>query len=215
MALDLTSGGLSEDPGGYQYVKEVFGSPPVTVSVPDTSMRGFALPILQQLGAQMVVLKDTERADLAHPYRQEYGMWVRPVDLALSHWTTVGIDAEMAWWDMLSSEYADSYRPLLQTQVAVEAWEAERLPFVTITIDEFNFYRQGPHPWTLIYYQDPGMTLAHSPPYDLQGPDLTSPRTTEDQDAVWLAYTELVEWAATYMRVVTASDIVELAVAGE
>lgn len=215
-ALDLTTGSLQEvNPGGYGYLTEVFGNPPVTVSIPDTSMRGFALPIFQQLGAKMVVLKEGERSDPDQPYHQEYGMWVRPADIHISHWPTVGIDASMAWWDMLATESAASYQPVSRLQEELVSWGDERLPFVVVSIDAYNFYREGPPPWTMIYYQAPGSTQPNSPPYDLEAPDLTSPRSPENQIAVWEAYSAMVEWAAKYMQVVTGDDIVNMATMAE
>ncbi len=212
--LDLSTGELLMNPGGYRYLEEMFGTPPAAVSIPDTSMRGFALPILQQLGAEVVVLKEGGTTSIDQPFHQEYGMWVRPVDIQLSHWTTDGIDASMAWWDMLGTELASAYQPAVRLESQVDAWNADRLPFILVQIDEYNFYRQGPPPWTLIYYNDPSMTQAASPPFDLGRPDMSSPRTPEDRAAIWEAFRQMVAWAAHNMQVITAEDVPELADAG-
>ena len=142
-------------------------------------------------------------------------MWVRPADILISHWPSAGIDASMAWWDMLATEFAGSYQPISHLQDQVEAWSAERLPFVIVPIDDYNLYREGPPPWTMIYYQAPGSTQPNSPPYNLDAPDLTSPRSPENGSDVWEAYAAMVEWAATYMQVVTSADVVEMATTGE
>jgi hypothetical protein len=163
----------------------------------------------------MVVLKEEERSDPGQPYRQEYGMWVRPADIHISHWTSAGIDASMAWWDMLATDFSGSYQPVSHLQEELESWGVDRLPFVIVTIDAYNFYREGPPPWTMIYYQAPGSTQPNSPPYNLDAPDLTLPRSPENGIEVWEAYSDMVEWAATYMQVVTSVDVVNMATMGE
>jgi hypothetical protein len=214
--LDVSTGALIEnEPGGYQYLTQTFGVAPSAVSIPDDPIKGFALPHYATLGAKMVVLYNEPGADVEQPFLQEYGMWVRPVDINISHWPAEGIDASMAWWDMLATEFAASYQPALRLQTEAESWNAERLPFITIPIDEYNFYREGPAPWTMIYYRDPSMTQAIQPPFNLGAPDLSSPRSPENMQVVWTAYASMVEWAATYMQVVTSVDIVLMAELGE
>jgi hypothetical protein len=214
--LNLTTGGLIEaELGGYQYLTDIFEGPPSAVAIPDDPIKGFALPNYAGMGAQMVDLYDELGPGVDQPFSQEYGMWVRPVDQTISHWSVSGIDASMAWWDMLATEFAASYQPLQHLQSKLESWDVERLPFTIISIDEYNFYREGPVPWTMMYYQGVGSTQAKSPPFNLDGPDLSSPRTPENAAAVWEAYVEVVEWAAKYTQVVTSADIVDLAAMGE
>ena len=214
--LDLRTGGLLEsEPGGFRYLTEIFKAPPYTVSTPKDSIQGFALPLFPRMGAQMVVLDHPSNTSIDNPLVQVHGMWVRPADIQISHWTSVGIDASMAWWDMLATDFAASYQPVSHLQEELESWGVDRLPFVIVTIDAYNFYREGPPPWTMIYYQAPGSTQPNSPPYNLDAPDLTSPRSPENEIAVWEAYSDLVEWAATYMQVVTSADIVHMATMGE
>lgn len=54
-----------------------------------------------------------------------------------------------------------------------------------------------------------------SPPFlmtDRQDlPDQAKPRPPENQAAIWNAYEELVNYAATHMKVVTSADLVEMA----
>jgi hypothetical protein len=214
--LDLTTGGLIEaEPGGYQYLADMFEVPPSAVSIPDDPIKGFALPYFADAGARMVVLYDELGPAVDQPYFQEYSMWVRPVDHTLSHWTASGIDASMAWWEMQATEYAPDYQPAARMQEVVTSWTAERMPFTLVSIDEYNFYREGPPPWSMVYYQAPGSTQPNSPPFDLGAPDISSPRTSENEQAVWEAYVAMVEWASTYMEVVTSAEIVEMAEMGK
>lgn len=133
----------------------------------------------------MVDLNAELGSNVDQPFAQEYGMWLRPVDQTLSHWSVPGIDASMAWWDMLATDFTGSYQPVSHLQSELESWSADRLPFVIVTIDEYNFYREGPPPWTMVYYRDPSMVQPNSPPFDLDAPDLSSARSAANRLAVW------------------------------
>lgn len=50
-----------------------------------------------------------------------------------------------------------------------------------------------------------------SPPYDLNAPDPSRPRTEEDKIAIFAAYEELVAFAAENLTVVTSEDILKMA----
>jgi len=49
------------------------------------------------------------------------------------------------------------------------------------------------------------------PPWDLNAPDPSKPRTEADKAAIWAAYEELVAYAAAHLTVITSEDIVALA----
>jgi hypothetical protein len=213
--LDLKTGDLiGEEPGGYQYLTQVFGEPPTAVNIPDDPIRGFILPHLARLGARMVVLSEEPNTDIGQPMQQQYSMWVRPSDVSIIRWTAPGVDTHKAWWDMLESEYAGSYQPLARLQSEVEGWSGERLPFITITIHDYSFYRLGAAPWSLIYYQDEARTQPKSPTFDLYAPDPSQVRSEENRQAIWEAYAALVEWAALNMEVVTSAELVSMAEGG-
>jgi hypothetical protein len=50
-----------------------------------------------------------------------------------------------------------------------------------------------------------------SPPYNLNAPDPSRLRSSEEQQAIWDAYEEMVAYAAQNFTVVTSEDIVMLA----
>lgn len=164
--LDLETGGLiPEEPGGYNYLKELFGGPPLAVDAPKTSRTGYAMPMLAQMGARVVVLPN--EYDPGQPNKWLYSLLVRPADLTVNRWQAEGVEGAKAWWDMQEGEYVSSFNPRDRLQTQAEAWDAERLPFIIIPINEYNFYRSGPAPWTLIYYQDVQRSGVNSPPFDL------------------------------------------------
>lgn len=206
--LDPATGALvSGEPGGYAYLTELFGSPPVAVDTPKTDRSGFALPIFEALGAKVVVLSTGSEKP---PLTWQYGMIVRPADLTLNRWNVEGVDSTFPWWDMLESEHADKYQPLDRLMTQVDEWDGKRLPFILVPISEHRFYREGSVPWIQIYYSGGDRTNPNSPPFDLNAPDASSPRPLEQQQAIWSAYTELVQWSAKYMQVITSADLASL-----
>ena len=90
------------------------------------------------------------------------------------------------------------------------------LPLITSLIHENNFYRSGPEGWTSIYFTIEGGKRGDplSPPFDLNAPDPSRPRSEADKAAIWQAYEELVAYAAANLTVVTSEDIVSLAKGG-
>jgi len=95
---------------------------------------------------------------------------------------------------------------MLQEKLA--QWSASRPPFITALIHEDNFYRNG-NPWRSFFYDANDKPL--SPPYNLNTPDTSRPRTREQTEAIFGAYEELVAYAAKNLCVVTSKDIVTLA----
>lgn len=208
--LDLETGGLIVgEPGGYRYLEQLFGKPPVAVETPRTPGSGFALPIFTRLGAQVVVLPGV--ANPQQPFISQYEMLVRPEDITIDRWQVEGVDGARGWWEMQSNEFSSAFDPLDRLQILTEAWDSERLPFVLVPIDEFSFYRAGPAPWTLIYYQDGERSGPKAPPFDLNAPDSSAARSESDKQAVWEAYADMVEWAGVYLEPVTSKEILQLA----
>lgn len=208
--LDLETGGLiPEEPGGYRYLEELFGSPPVAVDAPKTSRSGFALPVLARFGARVVVLP--RETDPQQPFIEQYSMLVRPADLLINRWGAEGVEGERNWWEMQASELKADFSPQERLMNEAKAWDSERLPFILIPIHEYSFYRSGPAPWSLIYYQDAARSTPKSAPFDLNAADPSSPRTEADQQEVWEAYAGMVEWGSIYLDPVTSEDILALA----
>lgn len=216
--LDLETGLLDRSqPGGYTYVAQVFGRAPVTATAPNVKLRAAALPVFASLGAQATIVYHETGTDPEDPFEYTGGLLVRPSDFSITRWS-VGGKPDAFWWNMLGSPLATQYDPLARLRVELDAWarsHATRQPFITVLIHEGNFHRQGAAPWGSIYYADKEKTIPLDPPYDLDAPDLSRPRTQTDQDRIWAAYEELVAWAAENLNVVTSADIVQLAAAAD
>lgn len=210
--LDLATGRLDRGAaGGYAYVAHVFGRAPVVASVPSALYRDVSLPLYASLGARMTVLYHETGTKLEAPFEWAGGLLVRPSDFSVTRWPVVGHPQESFWWTMLDTLLAASYDPAAYLEGRLAAWTGPRVPFVTALIHEDNFYCKGASPWALIYYEDADKGRPRSPPYDLNAPDPSEPRSPENQEAIWTAYERLVAYAAEHLEVVTSEDLVALA----
>jgi len=210
--LDMASGDLIyEEPGGYSFVADTFGQPPVVVSLPNERYRSQGLPIFAELGAQMTVTYHESGTDPEQPFEWRDGLLIRPSDFSITRWPSPDKPESSAfWWNMLDTPIADLYNPTTHLQTQLAEWEGERPPFITVLIHENNYYRRGGTPFTFIYWADKDKTQPLSPPFDLDAPDASRPRTGANQDAIWEAYEEIIAYAATHLSVVTSEDIVNL-----
>lgn len=217
-ALDLTTGELDRSrPGGYSYVAQVFGRKPVVASAPsnDRRLKAAAQKVYASLGARMAVLYHEEGTKIDRSFEYFQGLLVRPSDFSVTR-TTLIDGTDNFWWNFMSRPQAEQYDPVALLQRQLADWQSKaypRPPFITALIHENNFYRAGPEAWTSIYYQvEQGRRGAPlSPPYHLDAPDPSRPRSKADKDAIWAAYERLVAYASANLSVVTSEDIVRLA----
>ncbi len=216
-ALDLKTGDLDRSrPGGYTYVAQMFGRNPVVVSVPNSGrIKDMAQKVYAELGAQMTVLYHEEGTKINQPFEYVNGLLARPSDFSVTR-TRVIDGTDNFWWNKMSAPQAADYHPLRILEHYMGEWEANhysRVPFITAIIHENNFYRNGPEGWTSIYYTIEGGRRGQplSPPFDLNAPDPSRPRTEADKAAIWTAYEELVAYTAAHLAVITSEEIVEMA----
>lgn len=220
-ALDLATGDLDRSrPGGYAYVAQVFGRNPVVASAPNSGkIKDAAQKVYAALGAQMTVLYHEEGTKLEQPFEYVNGLLARPSDFSVTRNTLVD-GTDNFWWNMMSKPNAAEYRPLRLLELGLQAWVERtssspyaRAPFITSLIHENNFYRRGAEGWTSIYFTIEGNKKGDPlpPPWNLTAPDPSTPRSAEEQAAIWQAYEELVAYAAANLNVVTSEDVVALA----
>lgn len=216
-ALNLETGDLDRSQsGGYTYVAQVFGRNPIVAPAPNNNQRikDAAQKVYASLGAQMTILYHEEGTKVDQPFEYVNGMLVRPSDFSVTRATIID-GSDNFWWNFMSRPNAAEYNPteILQSQLA--EWESRnygRAPFITSLIHENNYYRSGAESWTSIYFEMEGSQKSNplSPPFDLNAPDPSRPRTEEEKAAIFAAYEELVSYAAAHLSVVTSEDIVEM-----
>ena len=212
--LDLSTGKLiHEEPGGYTFVADTLGHPPVAVGIPhsDPRIRKVARRVYAELGAKVVVEYHESGTKVEEPFEWLDRLLVRPSDFSATRWALSGMRREAFWWNMLSTPRGADYNPVKYLEKRLAEWSAERPPFITVLIHENNFYRRGATPWALVYYPDRRKAQPLAPPFDLDAPDASHPRPAANAREIWEAYEELVAFAASHLRVVTSDDIVRMA----
>jgi hypothetical protein len=205
-ALDLVTGELDRTrPGGYQYVAQVFGTKPVTAAAPNTDQRikGIAEKVYAKLGAGMTIHYHEEGTDLEHPFVYSNGLLIRPSDFSIKRIP----GSQNFWWNFMSSLHAAEYDPAALLESHLTEWQAARPPLITALIHENNFYRSGAESWTSFYYTGGDKNIPLDPPFSLDVPDSSKPRTKSEQQAIWEAYERLVAYAAAHLNVVTSTDL--------
>lgn len=211
-ALDLATGLLDRSrPGGYTYVRDVFGRSPVVASVPSPLYRDASLTVFAELGARATVIYHESGTDLERPFEFTHGLLVRPSDWSVTRWAAGESIKEEFWWAMLGTPLAAAYDPARYLAERLATWDAARPPIATALIHDDNFYSFGATPWALVYYEDAQKGTPSVPPFDLGAPDPSQPRSKESSGAVWSAYESLVAYAVATMSVVTSADLVEQA----
>jgi hypothetical protein len=210
--LDLATGEPQRDhPGGYTHLAQLIGRKPVVATAPNNAPRvkRIAWQLYKELGAQMTLIYHESGTKLDTPFEWVEGLLVRPSDFSITRWKTERISQEQFWWNMLDTAHAADYNPTNYLKKKLSEWRGPRPPFITVLIHENDFSRRGATPWESIYYGPNRRPLA--PPYDLNAPDPSQPRSQQNQELIWSAYEELVAYASVHFKVVTSEDIVAMA----
>jgi peptidoglycan/xylan/chitin deacetylase (PgdA/CDA1 family) len=212
--LDPATGELQRDkPGGYSYVSKVFGCKPVVVSPQcrDPRIRAAALNVYIEMGAKMVVAYHENGTKLEQPFEWVQGLLARPSDFSITRWA-VGGRPEMFWWNMLDTPNAAAFNPTARLKSQLATWKGSRPPFITVLIHENDFSRSNGTGWGDIYFTGEGRKARpKQPPFDLNAPDLSRPRSVEAREKIWTAYEAMVTHAAANLRVATSEEIVAMA----
>ena len=212
--IDPATGELQRDkPGGYTYVAKIFGRPPVVASPQcrDPRIRAAALKVYAELGAKMVVAYHESGTKMEQPFEWVQGLLARPSDFSITRLSAGGGKEESFWWNMLDTSRAVEFNPTARLKSQLAAWKGSRAPFITALIHENDFSRSGTG-WSGIHLEGEGRnSRPKQPPYDLNAPDPSRPRSAEARERIWKAYEAMVAHAAANLRVVTSEDIVAMA----
>ena len=213
--LDLATGNIDKSqPGGYTYVAQVFGRKPIVASPQsnDPRIRKTLVKIYAEMGAQMQVLYHEEGTAIDRPLVKMDGLWVRPSDFSITRIpVTTSKGAEEFWWTRLGTPQQTEFTPVKMLQTQLAEWHAPRAPFITALIHENDLYANGTG-WASIYYTRGNPA---PPPYNLNAPDSSKPKSKAAQAAIWQAYEEMLAYAANNLRVVTSQDLVRIANGGK
>lgn len=212
--LDLTTGGLNKNKkGGYRYVQELLGRSPVTVPgfSGKSEIQTIRLKVLKDMGAGAVVLYHESGTPIENPLQTQEGLLIRPSDFSITRWKVGNMKNENFWWNMFDKPEASEFNPTQYFKKQLANWTEKRAPFVTVIIHENNLYRGGATPWQNSFFQDKDNRIIKQPPYDLNAPDASKPRSEQNKKQIWDAYAAFVEYAAKNLDVVTSEDLVTMA----
>jgi len=212
--LDLRTGGLDRSrSGGYSYVAKIFARAPVVASpqASDNRIRTACEDIYKSMGAKMEVLYHEEGTPVDNPFQYKNGLLLRPSDFSITRWRLPGEENDSFWWNRLMRNDADKFDPVAKLKEGLASWRNSRMPFITALIHENNFYNSGAETWKAYYLTGKQFRTPLPPPYNLNAPDPSKPRSKQEQDKIWKTYEDLVAYAAANLDVVTSEDIVKLA----
>lgn len=191
--LDLATGGYTNEPGGYAYLKELIGYAPRVVAQTTSREFGSTLSrVYEEMGALFAVVhgRETTLEDTLH------GLHARPEDVEVKL-------------------YEDSYARGFSAQERFEEWTEDFNGtsdyFINLKYHEENFYTQG-SAFGLVFWESVGRGKDNpkSPPYDLTAGDDTEFRTEAEQAEEWQIYEETLQYVAEHRDVLTAITSVDL-----
>jgi hypothetical protein len=168
--------------------------------------------VYADLGARMAVYYHESGTRLEQPFEYRDGLLVRPSDFSVTRFASPQNPNGIFWWNMVGTPKAVEFDPVELLKKQLAAWPGKRPPFITVLIHENDFYRQGGPGWNSIYFEGEGQQARpRRPPFDLDTPPGSRPRTREVREAIFAKYEELLTYAAQYLKVVTSEDIVAMA----
>lgn len=210
---DPVTGKLQKDrPGGYSFVKQVFGTPPVCVSsqAADPRVKRIQNRIYREMGARMTLQYHESGTDVERPLQFLDGLLVRPSDFSITRWKAFENGPEQFWWNAVGGARADPvFDPVVRLERELAAWNLPRPAYATVLIHENDFHFAGGAAWQAVYMTE--SKRPKPPPWDPDAAQRARPRDPAEREAIFRAYEALVERAARTMNVVTADDLVALA----
>lgn len=174
-AVDLETGETTEAPGGFQFVKDVVGYPPVMSGLnTDLQFTSALAQVYKDKGTQMFIRHGDRIFNVGDT---AFGLPVRPETLPT----------------ILSEYYGKSAESIIGDRLT----EAELPAFMTIKTHDNDFIATQAA-WLSIYTNQPGRGTPR-PPFDLSVHDEYSDLLSdEEREARWTQYKELVQYAAAH-----------------
>lgn len=199
--LDLETGEIiSDQPGGYVFVKDTIGYAPLAVgNVGENNEIDKTLAqIYVEEGAKLAVThgKDTSLGETTNS-----GLYLRPEDV------------EIKWYEYMPKySVGQVTAESIILQEVAEDTSASPL-FINLKIHEDNFYTWGT-PFLLVYWDSKNEKNPLEPPYDLsKGVSGTKMKTEDETASQWEWYEEALKYASEHPELyepINNKDIVEM-----
>lgn len=181
-AIDLTTGEPTDAAGGYQYVKDLIGYPPIVAAQADgkSEVTKTLAQVYADLGAQFTLRHGTTSA-LGSTAN---GLYLRPED------------EEVKAYERKTATDNDAYMEEL-----IAALPETRPAFINLKWHEDNFYTSGT-PWNDVYFN--ANDTPKDPPYDItHWQTSTTPKTEAQQQVQWDRYEDFLKYVTTHMDTIT------------
>lgn len=186
-ATDRESGKTTDEPGGYEHIKDVIGYAPIVVGMPveleEKEMADTLAQIYKEKGARFVVVhSDVDWGE------ERYGLLVRPEHLEVKLFEHVGEDT---------------------LSFLLDLWETSTHPsptFMNIKVHDNDFIATE-SAWTTIY-------IRQKPPYHLKRGETDRELLSEEEsEALWTTYETAVKYVSEnpeLYEAINALDLLEM-----
>lgn len=182
--VDLITGQPTEEPGGYQFLKDLIGYSPYTVVVMGSQK---IMPILAEIYKEKGAKFNLTHSGNTAWGEIKYGLFMRPEDLEIKVYEPRG---RKPGGEILTESLAEI--------------TTSRPAFMNLKWHEDNFYTFGT-PWSPVYWNDKKERGFLSPPYDLSqalvGIKIKSEAERAEQ---WTRYEECLAYVKNHPEIFTA-----------
>ncbi|PJA45223.1 hypothetical protein CO174_04310 [Candidatus Uhrbacteria bacterium CG_4_9_14_3_um_filter_50_9] len=190
--LNMETGAYTENPGGYQYLKEVIGYAPRIVGNTTGRYGAIYSQILEEKGARFTVLHEggSSIEELVH------GLYKRPED------------TEVKLYEFAEQDY--DMEELFETWTS--EFDEETDFFVNLKFHENNYYLTDT-PFGPIYWDDfpDGRREIAETPYDITATsESVRTRSEEDTELRWTLYEEALQYVSEHRDSLTAINAEDL-----
>lgn len=190
-SIDLETGEPTDDPGGYELLKDILGYPPYVATIMgDSEVSQTLAEIYKEKGALFTVVhgKTTGFGE------SQQGLWLRPESLEIK----------------VYEEKSEKTGEAVLTE-ALEELGTDTTSFLNLKWHENNFYTSGTT-WGPIYWADKQEKGLLYPPYDLSKAMENVVIKTEDQkEEQWERYEELLIYVKDHPETFTTINAKDLA----
>ncbi|MFH1785585.1 MAG: hypothetical protein ABH842_04090 [Candidatus Micrarchaeota archaeon] len=197
--LDLVTGNYTQNPGGYQFIKDTIGYAPVIVGSTGAGNTDAVLEkIYAEKGAKISVVNQNE----AKLGEFKKFLYVRPQQVEIK-----------LYEENLGYMHGDANsESIIQTALSEYTGNADKI-FINIKMHENNYYTQYTS-WWPTYFTDHDKTTALEPPYNLSlSANLVRIRPQNYTDSMWDLYESTVNYVVENEDIfitVGANDVVEM-----
>lgn len=194
--IDLSTGKTTTNPGGYEYLKEIIGYPPIITSpLAAGNIEKEINKIFKEKGATFTIAHGIDSPSLG---QKKDGLYIKPetADILLYEYLGAGESSAEIMKNETKGESGDPF-------------------FVAIKMHENNFY-SNTAPWRLIVYKDEKSHGIAGPPFNHVITDEEEAgllHTDQESEEMWQMYEDMVKYVSKHpeqFKSINAFDLKEM-----